>query len=65
MKIINAVFIMLGILALSACDNTPPKSKIENPLAGHVEALDKAKALEGQILDAAEKQRKAIDEMTK
>jgi len=63
MKIITTLFAVVGLLIISACDEAP-KSKIENPLAGHVEALEKAKDVERQMLEAAEKQRKAIDDMS-
>jgi len=53
------------LITLSACDTKQEKPKIKNPLAGYTEAIDKAKAVEKQLLEAAEKQRKAIDEMSK
>ena len=38
----------ISIFFISACDSKPAKSKIENPLAGHVQALEKAKDVERQ-----------------
>lgn len=64
MKIINLLFILAGFFAISACDDKP-KSKIENPFSGQVKALEKAKDVELQLQEAAEKQRKSIDEMSK
>jgi hypothetical protein len=57
--------ILTSLLAINACDNKPQQSKIKNPLADQVEALDKAKDVERQLLEASEKQRKAIDNMSK
>ena len=65
MKRLVTLFFLIGIIFTQGCDNkSPPKSKIENPLAGHAKALEKAKDLERQLHDAAEKQRKAIDSMS-
>ena len=63
MKITTTICILIGLLAISACDEAP-KPKIANPLAGQAEALQKAKEAERQLLDAAEKQRKTIDDLT-
>ncbi len=41
------------------------KPKTSNPLDSHVKAIQKAKDAEKKILEAAEKQRKAIDEASK
>lgn len=62
-KRISIVFTLSGLLILSACDDAP-KSDIKNPLAGHVQAIEKAKDVERQLLEAAEKKRKAIDDMS-
>jgi len=43
--------ILILTFLISSCDGEPPKSKIENPLAGHAEALEKAKNVEKQLLD--------------
>jgi hypothetical protein len=65
MKFVTALIIFTSLLVISACDNKPQQSKIKNPLADQVEALDKAKDVERQLLEASEKQRKAIDNMSK
>jgi ABC-type uncharacterized transport system auxiliary subunit len=58
------LFVLLtGLLAMSGCEKAP-ETKIKNPLAGQAEALEKAKNVEKQLLEAAEKQRKAIDKMS-
>ena len=65
MKFFTILFLLFGLILTQGCDNqSPPKSKIENPLAGHAKALEKAKDLERQLKEAAEKQRKAIDSMS-
>ncbi len=64
MKSILVLLSFLGLVTISGCDSEPPKSKIKNPLAGQVDALKKAKEVEGILKDAAEKQRKSIDDMT-
>jgi hypothetical protein len=62
-KTISILLTVSSLLVISSCDDAP-KSKIKNPLAGHVQALEKAKDVERQLLDAADKQRKAIDDMS-
>ena len=65
MKIFTTLFFLLGLMVINGCDSqSPPKSKIKNPLEGHAKALEKAKDVERQLQDAAEKQRKAIDSMS-
>ena len=65
MKILTTLFLLSGLILTLGCDKqSPPKSKIENPLAGHTKALEKAKDVERQLNEAAEKQRKAIDSMS-
>ena len=63
MKIITTIFILTISIVISACDEAP-KPKIVNPLSDQVEALEKAKEVERQLLDAAEKQRRTIDGLT-
>lgn len=54
----------ISVSFISACDSKPAKSKIENPLAGHVQALEKAKDVERQLLEAQQKTQDAIDKAT-
>jgi hypothetical protein len=53
-------------LMLTACDPPPPQPETErtpNPVfETQIQALEKAKAVEGQVLDAAEAQRKQLEE---
>ncbi|MEH6456636.1 MAG: hypothetical protein V7749_09955 [Cocleimonas sp.] len=50
-------FPILAIMfSISACD-----SKIENPLAGQIEALEKANNVEKQLLEAQQRAEEAID----
>jgi hypothetical protein len=56
------------ILLLAACDPTPPPPPPEtarspNPLfETQIQAVGKARAVEGQVMDAAEAQRKQIED---
>ncbi len=64
MKLLSILFIFAGVLSLTACDDAKKqlsKAKIENPLAGHMEALKAAKDVERQLLESEEKRRKMID----
>ena len=60
MKALSIILILAGLLTLTACGETQ-KPKIENPFAGHVDALQKAKDLERQIQDATDKRMKQLD----
>jgi len=61
MKLFSIVLVLASAVFITACDGTPQKPKIKNPLAGHVEALEKAKALEKQMQDALKKKMETID----
>lgn len=57
------------VLCLSACDTrTPPPPQTErqpNPaFETQIQAVKKAQAVEGQVMDATEAQRKQMDEAT-
>ncbi len=54
-------------LALAACDPTaPPQPETPETLfSSQAQALDKARAVEGQLMDAAAQQRAQIDEATR
>ncbi len=63
MKIFSLFLILVvSSLTLTACDGKQ-QSKIENPFAGHVEALQKAKDLERQIQEATDKQMKQLNSL--
>lgn len=56
-------------LILSACDPTPPPQpeteRAPNPVfETQIQAVEKARAVEGQVMDASEAQRKQMDEAT-
>lgn len=60
MKALLITFSLVGLLSLTGCqENAPPR--IENPMKGYTKALDKAKQVEGLLLEAAERRRKEID----
>ena len=61
MRIRSVLLVLAGSFLISACDGEPQKPKIKNPLAGHVKALEKAKALEKQMQDALKKKMEAVD----
>lgn len=55
------------VLMLTACDPTPPPQpeteRKPNPaFETQIQAVEKARAVEDQVMDAAEAQRKQIDE---
>ena len=51
----------LGLLILVGCSNKPAPTPPPNPAAELKQAMDKAKAVEGVILDKAEADRARID----
>lgn len=58
------------VLALSACDPTPPPqpetAQSSSPAFDtQIQAMKKAQAVEGQVMDTADAQRKQIDDATK
>ncbi|MCA1977807.1 MAG: hypothetical protein LDL19_01085 [Thiobacillus sp.] len=56
------------VFALAACDrNAPPQPQTEAPppkpvFETQIQAVEKARAVEGQVLDAADAQKKQIDD---
>lgn len=58
------------VLALSACDPTPPpqpetENKPNPVFETQIQAVQKAQAVEGQVMDAADAQRKQIEDATR
>ncbi|OZA31176.1 MAG: hypothetical protein B7X93_00585 [Hydrogenophilales bacterium 17-61-9] len=56
-------------LILTACDPTPPPqpetARAPNPVfEAQIQAVEKARAVEGQVMDAAEARRKQMDAAT-
>lgn len=63
------ILIPLVLLLLSACDHTPPPQpqteRQPNPVfETQIQAVKKAQAVEGQVMDAAAAQKKQMDEAT-
>jgi hypothetical protein len=55
------------VLLVTACDPTPPpQPETERPpnpvFETQIKAMEKARAVEGQVMDAADAQRKQIDD---
>ena len=56
------------VLLLAACDASPPPQpktgeRTPNPVfETQIQSMEKARAVEGQVMDAAEAQKKQIDE---
>jgi hypothetical protein len=55
------------VMIVAACDPTPPPQpeteRKPNPaFEAQIQAVEKARAVEGQVMDAAEAQRKQMDE---
>lgn len=58
-----------GLLLLAACDPTPPPQpetgRQPNPVfETQIQAMEKARAVEGQVMEAAEAQRRQMDAAT-
>ena len=64
LNLVKTVILMFTLL-ISACDIKSEMGKIENPIAGHVKALEQPKDLEKQLLEAEQKTREAIEKATK
>lgn len=69
--LVKQFFLTLLVLSLSSCSggddqNKEPthKRQVKNPLEYQVKALEKAKAVDKKIQDAAKKQQQAIDEIS-
>ncbi|MEW6120707.1 MAG: hypothetical protein AB1593_11535 [Pseudomonadota bacterium] len=64
-------FLIPMICLLAACDASPPpqpqtEERTPNPVfETQIQAVEKARAVEGQMMEAAEAQRKQIDEATR
>lgn len=59
-------FLLPLVLLLAACDPAPPQpetSRTPNPaFEAQIQAVEKARAVESQVLDAAAAQKKQMDE---
>ena len=62
-------FLVPLVLVLAACDATPPpqpqtENKPNAVFETQIQSVKKARAVEGQVMDAGDAQRKQIDEAT-
>lgn len=66
MKLIINVLVMLLTLSITGCnkDDKPVKAADSAAFKAPLEALEKSKQVEANVLDAAEQQRKTIDEQS-
>jgi predicted small lipoprotein YifL len=66
MKLIIKLTTMLLFISITGCGEKDKQAKTSDPvvLKTQLEALDKAKQVEGMLQDAAAQQRKTIDEST-
>lgn len=55
------LLVVVAMLILTACDNEPPEKTVWDD---QLKTMDKARDAEQQVLDAAELQRKTIEETT-
>ena len=63
------ILMIAGLLLLAACDPTPPPQpetgRQPNPVfETQIQAMEKARAVEGQVMEAAEAQRRQMDAAT-
>lgn len=63
------ILMSAGLLLLAACDPTPPPQpetgRQPNPVfETQIQAMEKARAVEGQVMEAAEAQRRQMDAAT-
>ena len=67
MKLIIKLTALLLLISIAGCGENDEQAKTSGPvvLKTQLEALDKAKKVEGVLQDAAGQQRKTIDESTK
>ena len=63
---IKPVFILLALfLLVSACSNDDAEAKKAHVWKQQTDTLDKAKAVEGELQDSADAERKKIEEETR
>ena len=62
MNAFKAALVLLGIFIVSGCSDSVDKAEDEHVFKTQTEALEKAKKIEGMILDAASQQKNKIEE---
>ena len=59
------LFAILCVLLLIACsDSEQPDSKTNNVFQGQIDSLNKAKAVEGTLMDVDQKRRETINDQS-
>ncbi len=54
--------LLIAVLVSTGCDSSAPPEESDHVLDSYQHALDKARGVEDDVLEAAERQRKAIEE---
>ena len=62
MKIVTMLMVLSGLLMTTACDDNQ-KPKINNPFAGHADALQKAKDLKRQVEGMTDKKVQQVNDL--
>ncbi len=62
MNVFKTALVLLSIFIVSGCSDSVDKAKDEHVFKTQTEALEKAKKIEGMILDAASQQKNKIEE---
>ena len=65
MKTLNTLILLASVLFITACsENSDGKASDDHVWKEQTDTIDKAKEVEGLLQDAAEQQRKIIDEQS-
>ncbi len=59
---LNAILMIVMVLGLSACQPSEPEDDGEHLLQDYENAMDRARDVEDDLKEAAERQRRAIEE---
>ncbi|MFU8876918.1 MAG: hypothetical protein ACNA7E_02160 [Wenzhouxiangellaceae bacterium] len=64
-SVLAAALLVLILAGLVTCQSSGPEPEGEHLLQDYEDALDRARAVEDQVKEAAERQRRAIDDNIK